>query len=55
MLLEPVVGVALAAFLLGELPAPPQLVGGLLVLVGAALVQTEPRGRGLPAEGPAGE
>ena len=39
MLFEPVVGVALAALLLGERPAPLQLVGGLLVLAGAALAQ----------------
>lgn len=41
MLIEPVVGVLLAALLLAERPAPLQLVGGLLVLGGAALVQLE--------------
>ncbi|MEP7081448.1 MAG: DMT family transporter [Chloroflexota bacterium] len=37
--LEPVVGVALAAWLLGELPTIVQLVGGLLILVAAVLLQ----------------
>lgn len=37
--LEPVVGVALAAWLLNEQPAPIQLVGGLLILVAAVLLQ----------------
>ena len=37
--LEPVVGVALAAWLLGEQPAPLQLVGGALILVAAVLLQ----------------
>lgn len=37
--LEPVVGVALAAWLLGEQPAPIQLVGGALILVAAVLLQ----------------
>lgn len=40
--LEPVVGVALAAWLLGEQPAPIQLVGGLLILVAAILLQLRP-------------
>jgi drug/metabolite transporter (DMT)-like permease len=43
MLFEPVVGVALAALLLGERPAPLQLVGGLLVLAGATLATVSPR------------
>ena len=42
MLLEPVTGVLLAALLLAEQPAPIQLLGGLLVLAGAALVQLTP-------------
>ena len=42
--LEPVVGVALAAWLLGERPAPLQLVGGLLILAAAVLLQVGPRG-----------
>lgn len=42
MLFEPVVGVLLAALLLAERPSPPQLLGGLLVLTGAALVQLAP-------------
>lgn len=37
--LEPVVGVGLAAWLLGETPTIAQLVGGLLILVAAALLQ----------------
>jgi drug/metabolite transporter (DMT)-like permease len=39
MLVEPVIGVLLAALLLAERPEPVQLLGGLLVLTGAALVQ----------------
>jgi len=34
-----VTGVLLAALLLAEQPAPAQLLGGLLVLAGAAMVQ----------------
>ena len=45
MLLEPVVGVLLAAIWLAERPAPLQLVGGLLVLGGAAVVQLAPVSR----------
>ena len=37
--LEPVVGVGLAAWLLGEEPAPLQLVGGALILLAAVLLQ----------------
>ena len=37
--LEPVVGVALAAWLLGEQPAALQLAGGALILVAAVLLQ----------------
>ena len=39
---EPVVGVALAAWLLGEQPAPVQLLGGALILVAAVLLQLRP-------------
>ena len=46
MLFEPVVGVALAALLLGERPAPLQLVGGLLVLAGAVVSTVSPRPSG---------
>ena len=46
MLLEPVTGVLLAALLLAEQPAPIQLLGGLLVLAGAALVQLMPSRHG---------
>jgi drug/metabolite transporter (DMT)-like permease len=42
MLVEPVTGVLLAALLLAEQPALVQLAGGVLVLVGAALVQLTP-------------
>ncbi|MEX1296681.1 MAG: DMT family transporter [Candidatus Limnocylindrales bacterium] len=45
MLVEPVTGVLLAALLLAEQPTTVQLVGGLLVLVGAALVQLTPLSR----------
>lgn len=41
--LEPVVGVALAAWLLAEQPAPIQLVGGALILVAAVILQVGPR------------
>lgn len=45
MLVEPVTGAFLAALLLAEQPTPVQLLGGLLVLVGAALVQLTPVSR----------
>ena len=45
--LEPVVGVGLAAWLLGERPAPIQLVGGALILAAAVLLQLRP---GMPAD-----
>jgi drug/metabolite transporter (DMT)-like permease len=38
-LIEPVAGATLAAVLLGELLAPVQVAGGVLVLAGAALIQ----------------
>ena len=41
--LEPVVGVALAAWLLSEQPQPLQLVGGVLILAAAILLQRGPR------------
>ena len=41
--LEPVVGVALAAWLLSELPTALQLVGGALILGAAILLQLGPR------------
>lgn len=52
MIFEPVVGVALATVLLGERPGPVQLLGGLLVLGGAALATMAPRAGGAasPAE-----
>lgn len=49
MLFEPLVGVLLAAVLLSERPTPLQLVGGLLVLAGAALVQLSPTRRSATA------
>ncbi len=42
--LEPVVGVALAAWLLNEQPSPLQLFGGVLILVAAVLLQVGGRG-----------
>ena len=42
MLFEPLVGVALAALILTERPEPLQILGGLLVFLGAALVQVRP-------------
>ena len=42
--LEPVVGVALAAWLLAETPTSVQLVGGALILAAAVLLQLRPRG-----------
>ena len=47
MLLEPVVGVMLAALFISERPSPLQLLGGLMVLAGGALAQVRwrsPRG-----------
>ena len=55
MLVEPVTGVFLAMLLLAEQPTPLQLVGGLLVLVGAALVQLAPVSRGSPETQPSAE
>lgn len=43
-MLEPVVGVLLAAWLLAERPTAIQLVGGALILAAAALLQLRPRG-----------
>ena len=40
--LEPVIGVALAAWLLSEQPTPIQLVGGALILAAAVLLQLRP-------------
>ena len=48
--LEPVIGTALAAWLLAERPAPVQLFGGVLILVAAVVLQLGPRGRGRVAE-----
>jgi len=42
LLLEPVVGVAIAAVLLGQAIAPLQVVGGVLVLAGGVLLQAVP-------------
>lgn len=55
MLLEPVTGVLLAGIWLSERPAPVQLVGGLLVLAGAALVQLAPGTRSEVVARPSGE
>lgn len=55
MLLEPLTGVAIAALWLAEQPAPLQVVGGVLVLTGAVLVQLAPNShRGAETE-PSGE
>jgi len=43
MTIEPLVGVTLAALLLGEHPLPLQVVGGAGVLVAAAILQVSPR------------
>lgn len=43
-MLEPVVGVLLAAWLLAEHPTAIQLAGGALILAAAALLQLRPRG-----------
>lgn len=43
-MLEPVVGVLLAAWLLAERPTAVQLAGGALILAAAALLQLRPRG-----------
>jgi drug/metabolite transporter (DMT)-like permease len=43
MLVEPIVGILLAALLLAERPGPLQLVGGLLVLAGSFLAQLDRR------------
>jgi len=53
MLLEPVVGVMLAAIFIAERPSPLQLVGGLMVLLGGALAQVRwrsPRGEAAQEE-----
>lgn len=55
MLLEPLTGVLLAALWLAERPAPIQLVGGILVLAGAAAVQLAPRSERGAETGPSGE
>jgi drug/metabolite transporter (DMT)-like permease len=46
---EPVVAAALAAVVLGEVLTPVQLLGALLVLSAAVLVQWRPRDRAVPA------
>jgi drug/metabolite transporter (DMT)-like permease len=48
MTIEPLVGVALAALLLGEKPAPIQVLGGVAVLAAAAILQIAPRTRVVP-------
>jgi drug/metabolite transporter (DMT)-like permease len=52
---EPVVGVALAAWLLDEQPAPVQLLGGALILVAAILLQLRPTTTAAEHEAVAGE
>jgi drug/metabolite transporter (DMT)-like permease len=55
MLVEPVTGALLAMVLLSEQPTPVQLMGGSLVLMGAALVQLAPVSRRSPERQPAAE
>lgn len=55
MLLEPVTGMLLAALWLAEQPARIQLLGGLLVLVGAVMVQLTPTRHGHAGTEPAAE
>jgi drug/metabolite transporter (DMT)-like permease len=43
MTIEPLVGVTIAALLLGEQPSPVQIVGGVAVIVAAAVLQVAPR------------
>jgi len=52
---EPVVGVALAAWLLDEQPAPVQLLGGAFILVAAVLLQVRPTAAAAEHEAVAGE
>lgn len=52
MTVEPVVGVLLAALLLGEQSTPIQLLGGVAVIVAAVVLQLAPRGAGTTAEQP---
>jgi drug/metabolite transporter (DMT)-like permease len=53
MTFEPVIGVALAGLLLAETPVLLQFVGGIAVLVAAAILQAGPRSgpRAIPADG----
>jgi drug/metabolite transporter (DMT)-like permease len=48
MTLEPLVGVSLAALLLGERPSPLQMLGGAAVLAAAIILQLAPRRRAAP-------
>ncbi|MEP7158691.1 MAG: DMT family transporter [Chloroflexota bacterium] len=48
MTIEPIVGVTIAALLLGEQPLLLQIVGGVAVLVAAVILQLAPRGRAAP-------
>jgi drug/metabolite transporter (DMT)-like permease len=50
MTVEPVVGVLLAALLLGEQSTPIQLLGGVAVIVAAVVLQMAPRGAAAAAE-----
>lgn len=52
MLLEPVVGVALAGLFLAEAITPPQALGGITILAAAYLVQRESAGEPVPAVSP---
>jgi drug/metabolite transporter (DMT)-like permease len=52
MTFEPLVGVTLAALLLGEEPGLIQLIGGAAVIVAAAILQMAPAGRSRPVSEP---
>ena len=52
MTIEPLVGVSIAALLLGEQPSLVQIAGGAAVLAGAAILQVAPRGARQEVPGP---
>jgi drug/metabolite transporter (DMT)-like permease len=52
MLLEPVIGAALAAMVLAERPAPVQALGGVMVLASAVILQVGVHRQRMAAEGP---
>jgi drug/metabolite transporter, DME family len=52
MTIEPLVGVTIAAVLLGEEPSPIQIIGGAAVLAAAAILQVAPRHEAEPIPEP---